>query len=619
MRNMKTIKLLLFLFVLSAISFTSLFLHRRADRRRWLRQPLAITRTFAGDANVQSGAIFDEPFGVAVAADGNIFLTDGAANRLWRISANDGDAQVITENLNTPSGLALAPDGTLVIADTGSHTIKRFDPRNNSITIIAGRENLHGFIDGTGDAARFNAPVGVAVAKDNRIYVADTYNDSIRVIDQQNGVTTLAGGEQGYADAANGADAQFNTPCGISIAPDSALIIADTGNNRLRRVEAGGRVTTIAGTGEATVRDGVALDAAFDAPLGVVAGNDGAIFVTDAHGSAVRVFHFGEASVKTLISGEAKLESVDGKLDQARVNHPAGVALTSDDSLVVADAGNKLLRLLLREEDERGHILSSENLPLRQATAERMRRAGEPRWPFDPPERTREIAATFGEVRGEVKAGSDQVWFHNGLDIPGTYGETVRAVRSEKILNPLAVESVGTARERVRFPSMGYVHLRVGRDANERELDDDRFAVERDEKGKVVGVRVRRGTRFAAGDALGTLNNQNHIHLIAGPLSHEFNALSALELPGARDTIRPTFDEPSVSFTKPDGQMFNSGNESKNSSGSDERKRSADEKTNVVYGDVRIVVRAFDSMEGSAARRKLGVYKLGYQVLLPNG
>ncbi|MEJ7575730.1 MAG: hypothetical protein WKF74_01855 [Pyrinomonadaceae bacterium] len=562
-------------------------------------------------------AKFDEPFGVAVAPDGTIFLTDGAANRLWRISVN-GDAGIVTENLNTPSSVALAPDGTLVVADTGSHTIKRIDPRDssNNITVIAGRENTYGFADGSGGDARFNAPVGVAVGNDNRIFVADTYNDRIRVIDEHGQVTTLAGSDQGYADAADRRDAQFNTPCGIALAPDSSLVVADTGNNRLRRIEINGRTTTIAGTGEATVRDGAPLDSAFAAPLGVVVKADGTIYTTDLHGSALRSFHSGEASsVNTLVSGEAKPNSVDGKLESARVNRPAGIALTSDGSIVLADAGNRLLRIVVRERDERGRVLSSENLPLREASAEGMRRAGEPRWPFEPPRETREIAATFGEVRGEVKD-NDQVWFHNGLDIPGRYGETVRLVRGEKMLNPLSIEGVGTARERVRFPSIGYVHLRVGRAADEKEFNDARFLVGRDERGKVTSVRVRRGTQFAAGDSVGTLNNQNHMHLIAGPQGHEFNALAALELPGAHDTIPPTFDGQSVSFTRSDGQEF--GEKEQNSNDEKKRTNLADDVTNTVYGDVRIIVRAFDSMEGSAARRKLGVYKLGYQVLLPD-
>ncbi|MDQ3820937.1 MAG: hypothetical protein M3362_25080, partial [Acidobacteriota bacterium] len=130
--------------------------------------------------------------------------------------------------------------------------------------------------------------------------------------------------------------------------------------------------------------------------------------------------------------------------------------------------------------------------------ASEFRNQAPPRWPYDPPERPREIAATFGEVRGEVGEGYD-AWFHNGLDIPGAYGETARLVRSEKILRPLPVEDVGGVRERIRFPTMGYIHLRIGRDKDDKPFADERFTLRRDSSGKVTAVRVRRGASFSAG------------------------------------------------------------------------------------------------------------------------
>lgn len=233
-------------------------------------------------------------------------------------------------------------------------------------------------------------------------------------------------------------------------------------------------------------------------------------------------------------------------------------------------------------------------------TAKAIREGGPPRWPYEPPERTREIAGTFGEVRGEVGEGKSP-YFHNGLDIPGPYGETVRAVRTERILRPFSVDQVGTAREFIRFPMLGYVHMRIGRDRDNRAFNDERFIVRRDTEGRVTDVRVRRGTRFAAGEALGTLNDQYHVHLIAGPVGAEMNALAALELPGIKDTVAPTIEKEGVTLFDRNWRKIGDGERAQ------------------VSGDVRIVVRAYDQMDGNAARRRLGPYRLGYQVLKADG
>jgi hypothetical protein len=245
---------------------------------------------------------------------------------------------------------------------------------------------------------------------------------------------------------------------------------------------------------------------------------------------------------------------------------------------------------------------------LRRKAAE-FRAQAPPRWPYDPPDRAREIAATFGEIRGEVGNGED-AWFHNGLDIPGAYGETARIVRAEKMLRPLSVEGVGGPRERIRFPALGYVHLRVGRDREDQAFDDERFVLRRDGGGKVTGVRVRRGARFQAGEPVGTLNNQNHVHLIAGPVGAEFNALAALELPGVEDTVEPVIEKDGVRLIDSLGRD--------RTAPADGQKREADRPVGVC-GDVRIVVRAYDQMDGNAARRRLGLFRLGYQVLKKDG
>src|SRR4029434_10460258 len=124
--------------------------------------------------------------------------------------------------------------------------------------------------------------------------------------------------------------------------------------------------------------------------------------------------------------------------------------------------------------------------------------------------------------------------------IPGAYGETARAIFSERVTLPLSVEDAGGGRERLRLPLIGYIHLRVGRDQNDQPLGNFPAAaitVRRDDRGQIIRVRVRRGTRINAGDAIGSLNRLYHVHLIAGPYGAESNPLEELQFPGLIHTV----------------------------------------------------------------------------------
>lgn len=636
--------------------------------------PLSVVHTVAGAPTGTAGENtlrFDDPFGIAVNSAAAIYLTDGQTGRLWEIARN-GATKLISEHLDVPSAVAIAPDDTLIVAETGRHIITRVDPRTGQHSTVAGTENQAGFADGDSTEARFNAPIGVAVGADGTIFVADTYNDRIRAIDTNNRVRTLAGGGDGgpgFADAGVGTEARFHTPCGITVLPRSgALIVADTGNRRLRRIEKTGAVTTILGgdSGGASNINGETAKASFDEPISVVASVEGTgdlIYVADAGSGAVQIVRFAEAAnptstITTLAGGrtDGSLSGfTDGPLAGARFNRPSGIAVAPDGSIIVADTGNKVVRAIVGEDREWGVLLTTDVIKGLRPTAAAIRSSSSngsdssgdgssdkggsnvPRWPYEPPQRVREIAATFGEVRGRL-ADNNQGWFHNGLDIPGAYGETVRLVRAERIMRPLAVESVATSRERIRFPLLGYIHLRVGRGGAADEGDkrsvsksadeafaDERFIIQRDEQGQVVDVRVRRGTSFAAGDAIGTLNDQYHVHLIAGPVGAELNALAALEWPGLEDTVSPTIEPGGVLLVDRDGREFRAvaatATAATTAVAASVKNRDAHKTTEpiTVHGDVRIIVRAYDQVNGNAARRRLGVYRLGYQILNADG
>src|SRR5687767_618192 len=221
-------------------------------------------------------ARFSEPFGIAAALDGTIFVADaGHADRIRRISP-DGRVSTLAGGapgfadgagalaaFSTPSGLALAADGSVYVADTGNHAIRRVAP-DGRVSTLAG-DGTPGFADGPGEQARFNGPIGVAVAPDGRVLVADTYNDRIRAIDASGTVTTLAGSGRPGADDGLADAASFDTPAGIAVDAHGMVYVADTGNSVVRTLDRSGLVTTppwAAGDG-------------FVRPVGLAAGIDG--------------------------------------------------------------------------------------------------------------------------------------------------------------------------------------------------------------------------------------------------------------------------------------------------------------------------------------------------------
>jgi hypothetical protein len=149
------------------------------------------------------------------------------------------------------------------------------------------------------------------------------------------------------------------------------------------------------------------------------------------------------------------------------------------------------------------------------------------------------------------------------------------------------------------MPTLGYIHIRLGRDKDDKIFEDKRFQFIFGENRKLKGVRIPRGAKFNAGDAIGTLNAMNHVHLIAGRSGAEMNALDALAFPDISDSIAPVIED--VSLFEQNWQPLG-----------ETKSENARIK---VSGKTRVVVRAYDRMNGNAERRRLGVYKLGYQIL----
>lgn len=551
---------------------------------RLTRKPLPTPRawrahviTVAGDG---SPANLADPFGVAVGDDSTVYFSEsGNSNRIRKISpegvvttlagGSEGyaDGAGAQAQFNTPSALAIDADGNLFVADTGNNRIRKITPEG-VVTTVAG-DGTAGYVDGPAAQARFNGPIGVAIDKQRNLFVADTYNDRIRKISSEGQVTTVAGGGQpGYVDGP-AASALFDTPCAVAVASDGSLIVADTGNRQLRKITADSNVTTLPANND------------LSRPIALAATHDGFLYVTDSNHSRV-----------VQIAPDSSTHVIASQFIQ-----PAGVAINPKTyDLYVADSGNYLVRRLTQQSEATAQAAPLEDLP--KLTNETLGQESLI-WPIAPQDSPHEVVATLGEVRGSFDSPDSRHHLHSGLDVSGQYNETVRVIRDEKVTSPLPNWGLDSLNEGLRVGIVSYIHMHVGRDKDGKMFDDPRF-IPINEGEKLIRIRIKRGTRFKIGDALGTVNRMYHVHMNIGPSGGEINPLS-LSPVGFVDDKAPTIE--SI-------QLFDN-------TGTQIKAKPSDRLS--VTGNIRIVVDAYDRTNMNPERRRLGLYKLGYQLLNADG
>ena len=248
-----------------------------------------------------------------------------------------------------PSNVAVDSVGNVYVADTFNHTIRRVTP-TGVVSTPAGLAGGFGRVDGTGSAARFYIPAGVTADSAGNIYVADTFNATIRKVTPPGVVTTLAGqaGTSGSADG-TGSDAQFGVPFGVAMDSTDNIYVADTSNHTIRKVTTTGVVTTLAGlAGSIGSADGTGSAARFWYPAGVAVDSAGNVYVADKENRTIRkVMPVGTNWVVTTLAGLAgNAGSADGTGGVARFNHPTGVAADSAGNVYVADTENHTIRMV---------------------------------------------------------------------------------------------------------------------------------------------------------------------------------------------------------------------------------------------------------------------------------
>jgi hypothetical protein len=217
---------------------------------------------------------------------------------------------VATAKFSYPSGIAVDAFGVYV-ADNGSHTIRRI--LSGAVSTLAGTAGSSGFVDGTGAAARFRFPNGLAVDGIGNIYVADTLNNAIRKVTQSGVVTTFAGSVSGQIGSTDGtgAAARFYQPYGIALDSSGNAYVADTLNNVIRKITSSGVVTTFAGSaGIVGSADGMAANARFNQPQGITVDTLGNVYVADTRNQTIR--RTGVVSAPTITTQPANVTAGPG-------------------------------------------------------------------------------------------------------------------------------------------------------------------------------------------------------------------------------------------------------------------------------------------------------------------
>lgn len=214
-------------------------------------------------------------------------------------------------------------------------------------TVLAGDIDP-GFAEGIGSQARFDQPESIAVARDGSIIIADTKNNRIRKLDRKTRqVTTLAGSEPGFADG-KADKARFHEPTGIAIDSSQNIIIADRGNSRIRKLAPNGNVETIAAevpvVDEQSLPDGQRRSVKLNGLRSIAIDRDGMIFITDSLRDQILKLNRVTGDISA-VAGSTR-GFVDGKGSEAKFHTPMGIAIASDGSVLISDWGNSMIRRL---------------------------------------------------------------------------------------------------------------------------------------------------------------------------------------------------------------------------------------------------------------------------------
>jgi len=308
-------------------------------------------------STLESG--FNTPTGVAVDSSGNVYIMDEGAGRLYRVDATTGEKSVWGDDFNCAYGVAVDSDGNVYVADGGNERIVKYTG-SFTYTSVAGGSMCSSSTNTCGDGqlatqAQFHFPFGVAVDSAGNIYIADTYNNRIRKVTKSTGIiSTVAGtGTQG-SDAADGngaaaTSANLYKPITVTVDSSGNLYFADYGGE-VRKVDAStGYISTVAGIAASTASGdgGLATNAYIGIAYGVVVDKQGNLYIADTHNNRVRKVTKSTGIISTVAgNGTSSYSGDGGAATSATISYPWGIAADSSGNLYFADTNNRRIRTL---------------------------------------------------------------------------------------------------------------------------------------------------------------------------------------------------------------------------------------------------------------------------------
>ena len=303
----------------------------------------------AGRVELVAGEGLSEPFAIDFDGDGNAYVAEMGGNRVTVLDRRGG-RRVLASDVKGPHHLLLGPDGALYVADTWNNRVRRFDLRTGASTVVAGTGEK-GFSGDGGRAvdARFGAVFSIAF-RGRVLYACDLDNRRIRAVDLRTGVvTTVAGnGEKGVPR--DGEDARTQPlvdPRAIAVDRDGRLYICERGGHALRVVDPSGRIRTVAGTGTAGASGdgGPALAAQLNGPKHIFVEKSGDVLIADTENHVIRRIDLKTGTIATILGTGQRGEGRDGDPLLCALARPHGVFL-SGAALYVSDSENHRIRVL---------------------------------------------------------------------------------------------------------------------------------------------------------------------------------------------------------------------------------------------------------------------------------
>jgi len=325
------------------------------------------TPGYGGDGSAATSALLNGETRVAVDSLGNLYIADTGNNVVREVVFSSGVISTIAGNgtagylgdgsaatsaeLHSPSGVAVDAAGNFYIADQFNNVIRMVTATTGVITTVAGNGTAGYAGDGSAaTSAELNQPNYVSLDSAGNLYIADELNNRIREVNALTGIiTTVAGnGTAGYAgDGSLATSAELNNPASVAVDAVGYLYIADSGNNRVRKVNTGGVISTLAGNGTAGYAGdgGAATAAELQNPTGIGLDNAGDVYIADSLNNVVRVVNPGTGNISTLAGNDTAGYSGDnGPALLAELRNAADAAISSVGNLYVADAGNNVIR-----------------------------------------------------------------------------------------------------------------------------------------------------------------------------------------------------------------------------------------------------------------------------------